>query len=347
MPLVNTALTLKDLPPAPEGKTGWPWTEQTEPLPDKMADGSDWPRISIVTPSYNQGEFIEETIRSTLLQGYPNLEYIIIDGGSNDNSVEIIKKYQQYIAYWISEPDKGQSHALNKGFQKATGELVGWQNSDDFYYPNAFQYAGEALHNHQEYDVFYGSRNYLNLNGDGLLIKDTHMSVFNLEEMIPNANMSNQSLFFKKRIFQDGNFVDTTFKHCMDHELFWRLIFKGYKFIFIPQINACYRLQPECKGRQTENNWLIDTIKICKTIYKNTQLPYSVRRKAWLFIRGTCLDNYGKLRLKLFRQSLYELISFGGITSLDIELCVKYLVSFLGKNNLTFLRKYKKYNIIK
>ena len=114
MVLVNTALTLQDLPTPPEDKTGWPWTEQTEVFPDKMPDGSDWPRISIVTPSYNQGQFIEETIRSILLQGYPNLEYIIIDGGSNDNSVEIIKKYEHYLSYWISESDRGQSHAINK-----------------------------------------------------------------------------------------------------------------------------------------------------------------------------------------------------------------------------------------
>lgn len=133
MPLVNTALTLKDLPPAPEGKTGWPWTEQSEPLPDKMADGSDWPRISIVTPNYNYGQFIEETIRSVLLQGYPNLEYIVIDGGSTDNSVEIIKKYEKWLSYWVSEKDNGQTDAINKGYSFCTGDLFVWLNSDDAY----------------------------------------------------------------------------------------------------------------------------------------------------------------------------------------------------------------------
>lgn len=343
MTFINIALTLKDLPVPPEGKTGWPWTKQSEPLPDKTPCGSDWPKISIVTPSYNQSQFIEETIRSVLLQGYPNIEYIIIDGGSTDNTIEVIKKYQQYIAYWVSEPDNGQSHALNKGFIRATGSLIGWQNSDDFYYPMAFQYAAKALQDHAEYDVFYGSRNYLNLNGDGKVTNDIHMSSFNLEEMIPNANISNQSLFFKKHIFQDGNFVDTTFEHCMDHEFFWRLIFKGYRFVFVPEICGSYRLQPECKGNQSDNRWLVDTVKICKTVYKNTELSPSVRKKAWQFLRGTCLDNYGKLRLELFRESLYDLISLSGITSLDIELIAKYLISFIGNKNLAFLRKFKKY----
>ncbi|HEY9599669.1 MAG TPA: glycosyltransferase family 2 protein [Cyanophyceae cyanobacterium] len=131
MPIISTAITINDLPPPPADKTGWPWTESTPPLGDRRPDGSEWPRISIVTPSYNQGQFLEETIRSVLLQGYPNLEYIIIDGGSTDQSVEIIKKYKPWLAYWVSEPDKGQADALNKGFAQASGYICAYLNSDD------------------------------------------------------------------------------------------------------------------------------------------------------------------------------------------------------------------------
>lgn len=109
----------------------WPWGELTAPSPIKLADAVRWPKISIVTPSFNQGEFIEETIRSVLLQNYPNLEYTVIDGGSTDNSVQIIKKYEPWITSWVSEPDRGQSHAINKGFARSTGQIVAWVNSDD------------------------------------------------------------------------------------------------------------------------------------------------------------------------------------------------------------------------
>ena len=93
-------------------------------------------KISIITPSYNQGEYIEKTIKSILDQGYPNLEYIIMDGGSNDETVEIIKKYEDKITFWQSEPDKGQTDAINKGFEKCTGDIVTWLCSDDYYEPN-------------------------------------------------------------------------------------------------------------------------------------------------------------------------------------------------------------------
>ena len=151
-------LNLDDLPSPPIGKTGWPWTEQTQPTYTSVLEQCKWLRISIVTPSYNQGQFIEETIRSVLLQGYPNLEYIIIDGGSQDSSVEIIKKYEQYITYWVSEPDRGQSHALNKGFAKATGEIMAWLCADDFYLPNAFITIANHFQRFPSCKLVYGNR---------------------------------------------------------------------------------------------------------------------------------------------------------------------------------------------
>ncbi|MGO8930999.1 MAG: glycosyltransferase family 2 protein [Limisphaerales bacterium] len=116
-----------------------------------------WPRISVVTPSYNQGCFIEETIRSVLLQGYPNLEYIIIDGGSTDNSLEIIRKYEPWLSYWVSEKDRGQSHAINKGWARANGDLIAWLCSDDTYLPGALQHAASAWSQNREVAAVVGA----------------------------------------------------------------------------------------------------------------------------------------------------------------------------------------------
>ena len=122
--------------PVAINKTGWPWTEQTNPAvyPDKIT----WPKLTIVTPSYNQGQFIEQTIRSVLLQNYPNLEYIIIDGGSTDNTQQVLNKYSPWISYWQSEKDNGQSHAINQGFSLAKGDYMAWINSDDYYLNTTF-----------------------------------------------------------------------------------------------------------------------------------------------------------------------------------------------------------------
>src|SRR5689334_5547799 len=108
-------VTLRDLPLPPQGRTGFPRTEETPPLPAMLPNNVPYPRISIVTPSYNQGQYLEETIRSVLLQGYPNLEYIVIDGGSSDESVSVIEKYAPFLDFWMSERDKGQTDAINKG----------------------------------------------------------------------------------------------------------------------------------------------------------------------------------------------------------------------------------------
>jgi hypothetical protein len=123
--------SLSELPPPPPGRTGWPWTEESLLLPEHMPEAHSWPRITIVTASFNQGRFIEETIRSILLQGYPDIEYFILDGGSTDKTADIIRKYSPWISFWVSEPDRGQSAAINRGLRMGSGSHATWINSDD------------------------------------------------------------------------------------------------------------------------------------------------------------------------------------------------------------------------
>ncbi len=203
---------LPQLPPQPDGRTGWSWTEETNPILYKV--DIEYPRISIVTPSYNQGQFIEETIRSVLLQNYPNFEYIIIDGGSTDNTVEIIKKYEPWINYWASEKDRG----LKQRFKKATGELVGWQNSDDIYLKNAFSYLLRSYLNHSICDVYYGHKANINVLSRIMYINYfVPFSIFHFKYY--GWNISNQSCFFKTSMLKRF-LLNESLQYTMDQELF-------------------------------------------------------------------------------------------------------------------------------
>jgi glycosyltransferase involved in cell wall biosynthesis len=134
-------------------RVGWPWSLENSVDANTLTANVNYPKITVLTPNYNYGHYLEETIRSVLLQGYPNLEYIIIDGGSTDNSLEIIKKYEPWLTYWVSEPDRGQTHAINKGLAKVTGEIFNWINSDDILMPGALLAIAQGMQNS---DAFVG-----------------------------------------------------------------------------------------------------------------------------------------------------------------------------------------------
>jgi glycosyltransferase involved in cell wall biosynthesis len=146
---ISSALT--NFPAAPTGKSGWPWSSDPESM--SIDRSQAWPKITVFTPNYNYGHYLEETIRSVLLQGYPNLEYIILDGGSTDNSVEVIKKYEPWLTYWHSKPDRGQTDAIDQGLAKTTGEIFNWINSDDVLMPGALFAIAEGI---KDYDAFAG-----------------------------------------------------------------------------------------------------------------------------------------------------------------------------------------------
>lgn len=191
------------------------------------------PRISIIVPSYNQGPFLERTILSILNQDYPNTELLIIDGGSNDNTIDIIKKYEEEIQYWQSEKDSGQSDALNKGFARATGDIIGWQNSDDVYLPGALSRAVEVFLVRPKTDIVYGNRLDIDEN-DNIIGKSifTKFSYFNLK--YEGILLGTQSTFFRKNILEEIGLLQTDLHLAMDYEFFLRALHHGKKFHHIP-----------------------------------------------------------------------------------------------------------------
>jgi len=225
--------TLADLPPPLEDKTGWPWTEEAPRVPESMLDGKPWPRISIVTPSYNQGQFIEETIRSVLLQGYPDLEYIIMDGGSTDESVEIIQKYERWITFWTSEPDGGQTNAINKGFKRATGEIVAWLNSDDLYTAGALCTAAKAFAEQPRPAVIYG--NIDTVDADTSILSHVKSREFDLEELYRGDYIPQPGSFISAETIKGIGFLDERFQYAMDYDLWVRLGQKRAIMRYIPK----------------------------------------------------------------------------------------------------------------
>jgi glycosyltransferase involved in cell wall biosynthesis len=214
--------SLAELPPPPPGKTGWPWTVESERLPDCTPDGLPWPRASLVTPSYNQGGFIEETIRSVLLQGYPDLEYIIVDGGSSDASVEIIQKYARWIAHWESGPDRGQADAINKGLGLATGDAFHFINSDDLLARNALAIVAPGLLDH---DVVAG--------GVATFTDDcekpyytpvchtlTTAALLNVSRHAPSCTYHQPGVWLRRRNVAELGGFDISYRYCFDAHLF-------------------------------------------------------------------------------------------------------------------------------
>jgi len=237
-------LSLTELPPVQGTHSGWPWTEESEVLPPAMADGTPWPRVSIVTPSYNQGQFLEETIRSVLLQGYPNLYYVVIDGGSTDGSLDVIKKYERFLSFWVSERDGGQAQAINKGWKHAGGEVLAWINSDDIYLPGSVAKAVSYLADHQQVGMVYGEGYHIDV--DGRIVERYPTEKFDADRLGDTCYICQPTTFIRRSVIEKVGPVDESLRFCMDYDL-WIRISRQSVIDYLPDYIAHSRLHEESK----------------------------------------------------------------------------------------------------
>jgi Glycosyl transferase family 2 len=246
--------TLTELPPPPPDKNGWPWTTQTAFVD---AGPGEPPRVTIVTPSYNQSEYLEETIRSVLLQGYPDLEYIVIDGGSSDASVDIIRKYEPWLSYWVSERDNGQSAAINKGLARSSGAYVNYVNSDDRLEPGALQAVASAFDGCPTADVVYGrcvladqeGRRTSVYQGRGDTVDELFASLLAGDSLHPLA------MFFRREALVRAGGFDEQLHHEMDAALWFHLFAQGCQIHRVAAeigMFRCYREQKSASHRRID-----------------------------------------------------------------------------------------------
>ncbi|UUX91806.1 glycosyltransferase family 2 protein [Methanoplanus endosymbiosus] len=225
------------------------------------------PKITIITPSFNQGEFIEETILSVLNQNYPNLEYIIIDGGSTDSSVDIIKKYGKKLEYWVSEPDGGQTDAIKKGCNMATGDIIGYLNSDDLYYPNSLMEVADYFRKNPDIVMVYGDA--LHINREGSLMSVIHTGQIDLQNYLSNLFYIPQpAVFFRTCVFDEIGYFDISYHLAMDKE-YWTRIMVNYKIGYLPKILAKLRIYDEAKSSSEKYKYLAEHLRILDWFFTN------------------------------------------------------------------------------
>jgi len=238
------------LPKSSSQRKGWPW-EFPLPDPNMLADKIDWPRISIVTPSLNQAAYLEETVRSVLLQNYPNLEYFIMDGGSTDSSTNIIRRYATHLAHWESALDNGQADAINRGFALATGDIFAWLNSDDTYQPGILKRIAIAFQQHPEVDLIYGEGWYMDAAGQRIRPCKFVRPDFSATYFANKDPILQQAAFWRKSLWEQVGPLDITLNWVFDWDWFLRANITG-KFHYLPHFLANYRVHSAAKTRQQD-----------------------------------------------------------------------------------------------
>ena len=218
------------------------------------------PLVSIVTPSYNQADYLEETVLSVLEQDYQNLEYIIVDGGSTDDSLEIIQKYAERLEWWVSEPDRGQTDAINKGFAKAKGEILAWLNSDDTYLSGAVSEAVAYLQDHPEVGMVYGDANLIDEESQ-VIGKFPARQTDYQRLMRGHVHIPQQATFFRSELWKTVGPLDPTFFFAMDYDL-WVRLSQQAPLKYHPQVWANFRLHGDAKSIEADDRCWPEMVRV-------------------------------------------------------------------------------------
>lgn len=244
--------------------------------------------VTIVTPSFNQARFLEATMRSVLEQDYPQIEYMVVDGGSTDGSVEVIQKYAHRLAWWVSEPDRGQTDAINKGFARARGEVLAWLNSDDTYEPGAVRRAVEALQAHPQAVMVYGEANYID--ETGRVIGRFPAAQTDYRRLRRGyVHIPQQAAFWRAEAWRAVGPLDPTFYFAMDYDLWVRLSMLG-ALVFVPgQVWANFRLHRDAKTIAADDRCWPEMLRVHRRLGGGGLAPivlkYYLRRLVAPYIR--------------------------------------------------------------
>ncbi len=236
--------------------------------------------VSIITPSFNQARYLEQTIRSVLEQDYPNIEYLVIDGASQDGSVDIVRKYENKLAYWISERDSGQAEAINKGLARAKGEIVAWLNSDDYYLPDAIVSAVKVFESNPDVVLVYGDM--LAVDENGKTINIMKYGQLSLADLLCFQIIGQPSVFFRRNALEKTGLLDATFHFLLDHHLWIRIAQHG-KLLHVPQVWSAARYHAEAKNRAKAAEFGREAFRILDWAKNRTDLARtisSVERRA-------------------------------------------------------------------
>jgi len=218
------------------------------------------PLVSIVTPSFNQAQFLEQTILSVLEQDYPHIEYLIVDGGSTDGSLELIQRYAPHLIWWVSEPDQGQTDAINKGFSHARGEILAWLNSDDTYQPGAISQAVEYLQSHPEVGMVYGDANLIDASGN-IIGKFPARQTDYRRLRRGYVHIPQQASFFQASLWKQVGPLDPSFYFAMDYDLWVRLA-RISEIHYCPNLWADFRLHGSGKSVVADNRCWPEMLRV-------------------------------------------------------------------------------------